>query len=184
MASEDGNGFLLPPGAGIRFNADDEGEVEGDGPRKLPAWVEGQDAMRIWQCYRRWSAGERAPHLAEDFGIDVATVYRWVDKARAEVPHIIVSTAHDLLARREGLTQNVVRILQEVADSTTIDPILKVSLTKSLLGAVNPYLTAQEEILGFRGGKGAGRVNVAQTGDYAQTVVFNFDTWLKEEHKN
>jgi len=182
MDENNGNGFLLPPGARTTIGDDGEMEVEGDGPRKIPAWVEGQDAMRIWQCYRRWTAGERAPVLADAFGISVATVYVWVDKARAEVPHIIVSTTHDLLSRREGMVTNAIRILQEVADSPTIDPLLKVGLTKDLLGAANPYLTAQEEILGYRGkGSANGRVNVEQTGDNAQTVVFNFDTWLQQQ---
>ena len=169
-------GFLLGPGDTVRIEVD---ETEPD--RKLPAWVLADDGTpeKVWQVYRQWTAGERAPDLARQFGINVRTVYNWIDKARAEIPHVAVAAATDLVGRREEMVRDVRRIMQVVADSTDIPALVKVDLTTKLLKEVNPYLTAIEEILGFRKGSG-GKVSIEQKGDHAQAVVFNFDTWLKE----
>lgn len=134
----------------------------------LPEWVtDPEQSEQTWNAYRLYLEGKRVHEISRSLGISAPTVYRCIERARAELPYVTVRMTHELVERRQDMIMRGMDMMAEVATSDAA-PVRKAEAMAKLITALNPYYTATEQLLGYNK---EGRVVIQNTGPGATNQV-------------
>ena len=114
----------------------------------------------MWGSFNAYLRGTKVIDIAAEFSVSPATVYRWIEAARAELPYHVLSKAAELVNVRMQWVQMAWKIAEDIQSSQLrIDR--KAEQISKLLNASGAWLTAIEELTGARRGTGS-RININQ----------------------
>ena len=150
----------------------------GETAHRLPAWVEAvREADQIWGAYNSYLRGQRVTDIAAHFGVSVNTVYKWINKARDELPYHVVGKVAEMVNIRMEWINRAWRIAEQV-EASQLRTDRKADMISKLMNASNAWLTAVEELTGARRGTGS-RININTTEGGQAAVVFDMDKLLE-----
>lgn len=153
-----------------------------DKPRQTPGWLDDPVMVeKVWRAYDMYLQGQRVTKIAETMGVTPKTVYTYLDRARSELPYLTVALTYDLVEQRRLWVTSAYVLAAKIAESNLrLDR--KSEMFARLMTAAGPWMSAIEELVGVR--KGAGRINIQQSGENAQAVLLDVEKLASMIEKN
>ena len=167
----------MEPGVGpdAQLTTIDMTVTEG-GDRQLPEWVlDPEQAEHIWSAYNMYLRGTKVHEIAAHYSTTPTTVYRWIGKARAELPYHTLQQVHEMVNLRMEWIQRAMRVAEKV-ESSQLRLDRKAEQLSKLMNATGAWMTAVEELTGARRGTG-NRINIHADGQQT-AIVFDMDKLL------
>ena len=146
--------------------------------RELPSWVvDPEQAEQVWGAYNSYLRGTKVHVIAQSYDTTPTTVYRWIGKARAELPYHVMGRVEELVGMRMEWIQRALRLGTEI-ESSQLRLDRKVEQISKLMNATGAWMTAVEELTGARRGTGT-RININTDGAAQTAIMFDMDKVLQ-----
>jgi len=143
----------------------------------MPGWVlDGEQAAQVWGSYNSYLRGVKVHEIAGMYDTTPTTIYRWIAKARAELPYHVIGRVEEMVDLRMEWIQRSMRIATQIEESQLrLDR--KAEQLSKLLNATGAWMTAVEELTGARRGTG-NRININAEAGGQTAVVFDMDALM------
>lgn len=150
--------------------------VEG-GDRELPEWViDPEQSEQVWAAYNSYLRGTKVHDIAAHYSTTPTTIYRWISKARAELPYHVLSRSEEMVTLRMEWIHRAMNLAEKIEDSQLrLDR--KAEQLSKLMNATGAWMTAVEELTGARRGTG-NRISINAESGAQTAIMFDMDKLL------